>query len=109
VDEHELGRQLHSRAGFSLMDSDESFSGWTDGNSWNGWAMPHFEFTEAERLIRWLNDGKSRFDEKRKAFVTFSTDGEEEVWEGTEIRVSDGTTVQAFPVGAGSWCWDEDE
>ena len=109
VDEHEQTRQLHSRARFSLMDSDELFSGWTDGSSWNGWAVPYFERLEAERLIRWLNDERSRFDEQRKAFLTWSADGEEELWEATEIRISDGTTVHAYSIGGGSWCWDEVE
>ena len=58
ADAGERGRALFRRARFSLMDSEDHFTGWTNGENWNGWAMPHFEFAEAQRLIAWLRDRK---------------------------------------------------
>ena len=108
VDEGERERALYRQAKFSLMDAEDLFAGWTNGESWNGWAMPHFEFNEAKRLIAWLKDGKARFDPEQDAFVTTSSDGEEEIWEGRAIAISDGSSVKAYPLGTGCWCWSED-
>jgi hypothetical protein len=59
---------------FALAESEEAFVRCTDGRTWNGWEMPRFERGEAERLIRrlirWLGDGRVRFDVAWDAFVT---------------------------------------
>jgi hypothetical protein len=109
ADEGERERTLFGQARFSLMDSEEHFTAWTNGESWNGWAMPHFEFGEAQRLVAWLKDDKARFDPAEDAFVTVSQDGEEEVWAACSIPVSDGSSIKVYPIGAGCWCWDEVE
>ena len=109
VDEAERTRAVYRRAKFTLADSEDKFRGWTDGRAWNGWEMPHFEMAEAERLMLWLGDKRARFDAERDAFVTLSQDGEEEVWAGEAITISDGTAVKVYPVGAGAWTWDADE
>src|ERR1039458_599742 len=77
VDEAERSRTLFHQACFALADSEEVFSGWTDGRAWNGWEIPRFDRAEAERLIRWLGDDRARFDAARDAFVTVSQDEEE--------------------------------
>jgi len=109
VDEAERSRALFRQASFALADSEETFSGWTDGTLWNGWEMPHFERAEAERLIRWLGDERMRFDAERDAAVTVSQDGEEEIWAGETVTVSDGSGIRVYGVGAGAWTWDEVE
>ena len=107
VDEAERTRAVFRRARFALADSEENFSGWTDRRAWNGWEMPRFEKAEAARLMRWLGDERARFDAERDAFVTVSQDGEDEVWAGETITISDGSGVKVYPVGAGAWVWDE--
>jgi hypothetical protein len=109
VDEGERAGALFRRGRFVLGDSKEYFDGWTDGRCWNGWEMPRFEKKEAERLIRGLGDRRARFDATRDAFLTISQDGEEEIWAGEQIAISDGSAVRVYPVGAGSWIWDEVE
>jgi hypothetical protein len=109
VEENERTQALFRRVRFSLLDSDDCFSGWSNGERWNGWAMPHFEFAEAQRLVAWLTTGKGRFDSAEDAFVTVSQDGEEETWRGLSVAVTDGTSIMVYPIGAGSWCWDEVE
>jgi hypothetical protein len=95
---------------FSLEGLDGvTFAGWTDGRSWNGWARPWFEFSEAARLAGHLA-GQLRHDAVRDAFVGFSGNPEEdEVWPAEMIELADGGSVKVYPVGAGSWMWDECE
>jgi len=109
VDEAERSGTLYRRARFALAESDEAFGGWTDGRHWNGWEMPRFERSEAERLIKWLKDERARFDAERTAFITFSQDGEEEVWPAESVVISDGSKLTVYGVGAGAWIWDEVE
>ena len=109
VDEAERSGTLYRRGRFALAESEESFEGWTDGRRWNGWEMPYFERSEAERLIRWLGDGRARFNAEGDAFVTLSQDGEEEVWQAQSVVISDGSKLRVYGVGAGAWVWDEVE
>jgi hypothetical protein len=109
VEEAERAGALSRRGRFVLADSEEVFDGWTDGRCWNGWEMPRFEKAEAERLTKWIGDKRARYDAERDAFVTLSRDGEEENWAGEHIVVSDGSAIKVYPVGAGSWIWDEVE
>jgi hypothetical protein len=109
VDEGEPERVLFRPGKFSLMDEGELFAGWANGLRWNGFAMPHFELAEAQRLIVWLAVPEARFEAERDAFVTVTTDGEEEVWEAMTITITDGTRIKVYPVGAGGWCWDDED
>jgi hypothetical protein len=107
ADEAERGRALFRRAKLSLMDSEVHFTGWTNGEKWNGWAKPHFELAEGHRLIEWLKGDRSQYDAAQGAFVTISQDGEAEVWAASSIAITDGSSIKAYPIGAGAWCWDE--
>jgi hypothetical protein len=109
VGEGERAGALFHRGRFVLADSEGVFDGWTDGKCWNGWEMPRFEKPEAERLIKWLEDKRGRFDEVRDAFITISKDGEEDIWAAENVIVSDGGSLKVYPVGAGAWIWDEVE
>src|SRR5664279_5368411 len=51
VDPAEKSRALFRRAAFVLADAEQRFSGWTNGELWNGWDMPWFEKTEADNLL----------------------------------------------------------
>lgn len=109
VDEVERAGTLYRRARFVLAESDKAFEGWTDGRRWNGWEMPRFERSEAQRLLEWLKDERAGFDAERGAFITFSQDGEEDVWPAESVVISDGTKLVVYGVGAGAWIWDEVE
>ena len=106
VDEGEKAGALFHRGQFALAESEERFSGWTDGKKWNGWEMPRFEKAEAERLIQWLSGERGRFDEERDAFVTGTQGDEDEVWASEQIVISDGSVLKVYPIGAGAWIWD---
>lgn len=92
---------------FEIEGTDEQFDGWTDGRVWNGWAMPYFEFTEAEKVIGKMAADTGRYDADLDAFVTGTSDDEEETWSAEIIALPDGGAVKAYPVGAGSWIWEE--
>lgn len=109
VDEAERAGTFYCRGRFALAESNEAFDGWSDGRRWNGWAMPRFERSEAERLIESLKDQRARFDAERDAFITVSQEGEEEGWPGESVVVSDGSVLTVYGVGAGAWIWDEVE
>jgi hypothetical protein len=109
VSEDERAGTFFRRIRFALADSDEVFTGWADGRRWNGWTMPRFERPEAERLIRWLGDGRARFDAERDGFITISQDDAEEDWAGESVTVSDGSAMKVYLIAAGAWMWDEVE
>ena len=95
------------RALFEIEGADAQFEGWTEGRVWNGWAMPYFEFTEAGKVIGSMAVDTCRYDAASDAFVTVTSDDEEETWSAEIIALPDGGTVKAYPVGAGSWIWEE--
>ena len=123
VDDAERAGTFFQRARFYVAQEKETFAGWTDGQTWNGWARPRFERAEAERVIAWLAtldpkpaDGrvgcflpvtdKEHFDGERDAFITVNQAGEEEVWPAENITISDGSQLKVYALGAGCWCWD---
>src|SRR4051812_22468189 len=66
VTDAELDESLCRYASFWLEGVDGVFEGWTDGRHWNGWAMPHFERSEAERVARAF---AGCYDANRDAFI----------------------------------------
>jgi hypothetical protein len=84
---------------------DQTFDGFTNGDTWNGWARPYFTFDQAERIIEAhaAQGNKAAYDASEDAFsFEFSADEVDsfpaEVVEGRKL----------YPVGAGCWIWEED-
>jgi hypothetical protein len=107
VPDGERGAALFYKGRFTLADAEAAFDAWSNGELWNGWAMPRLERAEAERVLARLGDQRARFDGERDAFVTMSQDGEQEVWGVEVITIADGSRIKAYPVGAGAWTWEE--
>lgn len=107
VEKNEASSPPWRRAKFSIEGVDETFSGWTNGRLWNGWAMPYFEFAEAQRVIELLTDPKGRFDAERDCFASSSSGGEEDFWRGELITILGGKQIRVYGVGAGAWIWEE--
>jgi hypothetical protein len=97
---------LFHRALFEVEGVDAQFAGWSDGRVWNGWSMPHFEFSEAEKIIAAMTPENGHYNPVLDAFVT-GTNDEAESWPGEIIGLADGGAGQMYAVGAGSWIWDE--
>lgn len=77
---------------------------YTDGQRWNGWAMPYFELAVAQQLLEHLPN--LRYDSERDAFVSepYDDEGDVEIFAAEVLWVS-GRPVRAYAIGAGSWCW----
>jgi hypothetical protein len=106
VADAERGSALFQRGRFALADSDVSFEGWSNGRLWNGWETPRFEFTVCTEILRSLSYQGARFEASADAFVKVSG-GEEETWSAEEIAITDGSLIKVYPLGAGSWIWEE--
>jgi hypothetical protein len=76
-----------------------------DGTKWNGWAKPYFPLISALKVVHhWPG---ARYDVSKDAIIIeASEDMEREEYAAVTIEV-DGAKVKAFPIGAGSWCWEE--
>lgn len=92
---------------FSLEGIEGVFKGWTNGQLWNGWEMPLFEFQEAQKLITALNDLKVGYDLAKDVFIATNGDAEDEVWPAQLITALGPNHIKVYPIGAGSWCWEE--
>jgi len=104
VPEYERLTTAWRRATFEIDGMDGRFDGWTDGQRWNGWAMPAFEFAVAQEVAKTF---EGRYDKGRDAFITRSQDDEEEVWPAQEVVVLAGAALRLYPIGAGAWIWDD--
>lgn len=98
---------IYRRGIFTLEGTEGKFTGWTDARNWNGWAMPRFEFAEAHRLISAFGESLGKYDPTADAFITAMDGGDEEIWPAEIIALPDGGTVKVYPIGAGSWIWEE--
>ena len=98
---------IFTRTQFALEGTEGTFAAWTDGTDWNGWAMPRFEFADAQLLIAALGKDVSKYDATADAFITTMQGGDEETWPAEIIHLPDGGTVKVYAIGAGSWIWEE--
>ena len=105
VDEAERDGNVFRRRRFAIADSDMVFTGWANGQKWNGWEMPRFEFQVCTQLLGWIGDGKARYDGERDTFITVRQNGQEETWPAESITITDGSRIKVYPLGAGSWMW----
>lgn len=90
----------------------EEFKGWTAGDKWNGWAVPVFMFSEAQRILDALTDrgdgSYSWFDRAEDAFCYFSPDEMEEAKKFPGIIINtDGQDRKVYPIGTYTWTWEE--
>ncbi len=89
------------RANFTIEYLGHAFPGMTQGKYWNGWAKPYFSFDVAQRVAALMG---GRYDEEADAFVFY-----DEVSDHTETFAAQSVGGEkVYPVGAGSWCWDEE-
>ena len=92
--------------------SGATFEGYTDGDSWNGWACPYFEKPEAEHVLKAseANNYIWSYDSEQDAFIVRSKDDPEEyepeVFEAVQRNVEGGEEVKVYGIGAYSWIWE---
>lgn len=90
-----------------------SLTGYTCGETWNGWECPLFTKLEALRIVnivKKVSDGRT-LAEYNKEFDTFlfRTEGEDaEAYAGRQYDTEDGVKT-LYDIGSRSWTWDEIE
>ena len=93
---------------FCMDLSGERFSGYTDDDTWNGFACPYFTYGEAGRLLNEFGN-RWEYDQQKDAFIVWalgsSEDDEPEIFESVTIQAN-GEEVKVYGIGAYSWIWD---
>lgn len=91
----------------------QTFSGYTLGEEWNGWACPYFTFEQANKLLETYRsiktyEGKSlrAYYELDKDVFCFEVDSYDEMLEFSPVEVEG---KKLYPIGVGDWIWEEDK
>jgi hypothetical protein len=89
------------------------YDGYTAGQTWNGWARPYFTREVADQLAALWNanpaNGMSGTYDPATDSYTFRDPRsamEPETFQG-ETHTDGGTPLHLYPIGNGSWVWDE--
>ena len=103
------------RVQFTTGEGGLTIRGWTDGETWNGWACPWFDRESGEALCRWLDRTREEFpdsfaldepeiawDASRQAFVSMA--GVTVVWVSPVRTLVGGALVYQVMDG---WTWEE--
>jgi hypothetical protein len=94
------------KAMFSIESlSNQIFEGYTQDETWNGWACPYFTFEEASKIVEaQRKTGEDAwYDQDSDQFI-FRIQGEEEVFPAIQIQ-----NLKVYSIGSTSWIWDEIE
>lgn len=108
--------------GDAELDSSGQFDAFTTGETWNGWATPHFSQEQAQRVAEWSQQLRSklgpeaadivRWDPALEGFIIESADDtgddhpasrDDEAIYGLFVKEV-GETL--FPIGAWRWTWE---
>lgn len=94
---------------FRIDLSEEVFHGYSDGDTWNGFACPYFDYNEAVRVLNTLGN-KWEYNEEQKVFTVFDLDDDEGESDPVEYEMVelfiDGICKEAYGIGAYFWIWD---
>lgn len=90
------------------------YAGYTRGQTWNGWACPYFTKEVADQLAALWNREPTNgmgctYDAASDTYTFLDTqnDMEPDTYTGEDHEVN-GQTLRLYPIGNGSWVWDED-
>jgi hypothetical protein len=90
--------------------TEEVFDAWTEGESWNGWAVPYFEPATAQHLLniyRQQNGEDSAWYDSAADEYCFRVNGSIEVERyGSLILKAGDQPWKLYPIGARCWIWD---
>ena len=83
------------------------FHGFTQGETWNGWARPFFTYDEAQKIVTAHKEQRlnAYYDHESDgfAFEIASSEGEYDIFSSVEV-----VGMKLYPVGAGCWIWEEE-
>ena len=92
-------------ADFNMDISEEVFSGFTDGDTWNGFACPYFTYDEATRVLEEMGAGWE-YDSRKDAFNVLIPEGTEPDEYGSIMIRLDGKEIKTYAIGAYAWVWN---
>jgi hypothetical protein len=100
-------RQSTFRIDFGLVMG--PYSGYTDGQQWNGWAWPYFTRAVADQIMADFPGASyhARSDCYRFPYEDANGDVQDIYVVAGEDHVVDGVPVRLYPIGAGEWTWDD--
>lgn len=114
---HQVAKRLRAagfqpvRVSLDCLDEDVVFDAYTDGGTWNGFAVPYFDQASALKIAIAFEreEGFPRllYNPVTDAFVAHDCEGDEgppESFSARTIRVGDAD-VKVYGIGAGSWTW----
>ena len=110
--ETKLSGELQETEFYLDMDPDQTYTGYTDGDTWNGWACPYFSKDEAQKITEAFDglehpyDGslhRATYDEETDAFAFYEPTSD--TWETFKGVDRDGKRV--YPIGTYAWTWCE--
>lgn len=88
-----------------------AYIGYTDGSTWNGWAMPYFEKEEALQVMQGFNEcaqSPMQYDEIYDQFYMFDEDAMEiDIWTRQKF-ITDHGIKYLYGIGSGAWTWDKE-
>lgn len=81
----------------------QTFDGYTLDETWNGWVCPYFTYEEALKIVEAQKNasGEAWYEKETDQFV-FVFQEESETFSSVKIE-----NLKLYPVGSGSWIWDE--
>ncbi len=83
--------------------------GYSQGDRWNGWACPYFEFENAKKILELVTEGGGywEYDKATDIFRALPHMADfEESWKGLDIDVN-GETKHVYAIGAYFWTWQD--
>jgi len=93
--------QLHARKSLFCIEDGTQIEGYTDGCTWNGWAMPYFT---KENAIEVLKEYPGNESDDEDAYRNYSFPPEDSFY---IINPDTGTPIEVWGIGSGAWCWEE--
>src|SRR5262245_374154 len=99
-------------ASFCMDGTEGRFEGYTEGDTWNGWECPYFEFSEAQRVLKASekNGFNWSFNEVEDVFIIrnkLDAPNASSYEVGGQLIDVDGKAVLAYPIGAYDWIWEQ--
>lgn len=95
---------------FALNGNDNVFTGYTNGNLWNGWQVPCFEKNEAIRIMQDFNthmpDHPINYDKAHDCFFAQTDYDDIDVWEGFDVETEDGIK-HCYSIGECAMLWEK--
>lgn len=109
-----LGIYTEARTGLFCFDGciDNIFTGYTTGETWNGFACPMFTKEEGLKIVDFFNKAFAECETESPSCYDKELDAFSFAIEGTDTfdsldKIINGETVKLYPIGAWGWIWNE--